>query len=435
MRRVRLGHRAVAIVAAITLGTGCASSPRVEEAAAGSATDGGTGAAPRSASSGARALPTPPTRDYLLYVASEATDEIALIRFGPGGAKVERKTSVGIMLTDPDGPHGLGVAPGGEHYYVSTAHGTPFGRLWKISTRDDEPVAQTTLGNFPASLQVSPDGLFAYVVNFNLHGEMVPSSVSVVSTPEMVEIARIPTCTMPHGSRLTADGRKHYSTCMMDEMLIEIDTRTLAVSRHFMLGRGGEHGMSGAPRGHGGMMHGTPATGGATGAAAPAHAGGHGMDAAPSAGTTCSPTWAAPSPDGTRVYVACNRASDVVEVDAGSWKLVRRIPTGEGAYNLAPTHDGTRLVVTNKRGQSVSVIDLATGRELARIPTTRPVVHGIAIPPDDGYAFISVEGVGSAPGTVDVIDLRALQKVASVDVGQMAGGIDFWKTVPAGARP
>jgi len=34
-------------------------------------------------------------------------------------------------------------------------------------------------------------------------------------------------------------------------------------------------------------------------------------------------------------------------------------------------------------------------------------------------------------GTVDVIDLRALQKVATIDVGQQAGGIDFWKVAPS----
>jgi hypothetical protein len=34
---------------------------------------------------------------------------------------------------------------------------------------------------------------------------------------------------------------------------------------------------------------------------------------------------------------------------------------------------------------------------------------------------------------VDVIDLRALARVASVDVGQQAGGIDFWKS-PTAAR-
>ena len=36
--------------------------------------------------------------------------------------------------------------------------------------------------------------------------------------------------------------------------------------------------------------------------------------------------------------------------------------------------------------------------------------------------------MGSEPGTVDVIDLRTLARVASVDVGQQAGGIDFWKS-------
>jgi DNA-binding beta-propeller fold protein YncE len=51
-------------------------------------------------------------------------------------------------------------------------------------------------------------------------------------------------------------------------------------------------------------------------------------------------------------------------------------------------------------------------------------VHGVAVSPDDRYAFVSVEGVGSEPGTVEVIDLRTLARVAAVDVGQMAGGID-----------
>ena len=43
---------------------------------------------------------------------------------------------------------------------------------------------------------------------------------------------------MPHGSRLNAQGTRHYSACMMDDMLVEIDTRTLAVSRTFLLAEG-----------------------------------------------------------------------------------------------------------------------------------------------------------------------------------------------------
>jgi DNA-binding beta-propeller fold protein YncE len=152
----------------------------------------------------------------------------------------------------------------------------------------------------------------------------------------------------------------------------------------------------------------------------------------PAAGSTkCSPTWAVPSPDAARVYVACNAANDIVEVDVQRWSLVRRIPAGDGVYNLAVSRDGRLLLATNKRGQSVSIIEVASGRELARIPTQRTVVHGIATSDDGRYAFVSVEGVGAQPGTVEMIDLRTLRRVAAVDVGQMAGGIDFWKSEPA----
>jgi len=360
-----------------------------------------------------------PAMDYLVFVASEGNDRISLVRFGPAGARVERVSKIGRNPTEPVGPHGIAVSPDRRYYYVSTAHGFPNGELWKFSTIGDSLKGTITLGAFPATLQLSPDGLYAYVVNFNLHGEMKPSSVSVVYVDEMAEVSRITTCTMPHGSRLNPQGTKHYSACMMDDALVEIDTRTLTVSRHFMLRKGSEHGEAGPL--HGGREQ-------ATG-----H-GGHGMEPPKPGDVSCSPTWAQPSADGGRVYVACNKTSDVVELDAASWKLTRRFPMGPGVYNLAVTRDGKLLVGTNKRGQSVSVVELATGKEIALLPTRRKVASGVVISPDDRYAFVTVEGVGSEPGTVEVIDLRALRTVATVDVGQQAGGIDFWKTEPSVGR-
>ena len=58
-------------------------------------------------------------------------------------------------------------------------------------------------------------------------------------------------------------------------------------------------------------------------------------------------------------------------------------------------------------------------------------MHGAVVTPDDRYAFISVEGVGSEAGTVEVIDLAALKTVGTVDVGPQAAGLDFWKTEPS----
>jgi DNA-binding beta-propeller fold protein YncE len=346
--------------------------------------------------------------DYLVYVASEGNDRVALVRFGQGKARVERERKIGINPTELVGPHGLYVSPDGRWYYVTTAHGTPNGALWKFSTATGEQAGRVELGLFPATVQIAPNGHFAWVANFNLYGEMTPSSVSVVYTDDMLEVRRIPTCVMPHGSRLSPDGKRHYSACMMNDALVEIDADRMEVTRHFVLSAGGEHGMAGP-------LHLTAPTG---------KGDGHSMGAP----ITCSPTWAEPSADGRSVWVACNKSNELVEVDVGSWAMKRRILAGDGIYNLAASRDGRRIVGTNKRGQSVSVVDATSGRELARIPTTRRLPSGLVISPDSRYAFVTQEGVGSEPGTVDVIDLRALARVASVDVGQQAGGIDFWKS-------
>ncbi|MGH9459916.1 MAG: YncE family protein [Vicinamibacteria bacterium] len=337
-----------------------------------------------------------PARDYWVYVVCESADLVQRVHFGREGARVDREVEVGLMPVDIDGPHGVDVSADGQFYYVSLAHGRPFGSLWKYRTADDSVVGRIELGMFPATLQVSEDDNFVFTVNFNLHGDIGPSSVSVVATDEMVEVARVPTCTMPHGSRINPQGTKHYSACMMDDTLVEIDAATFEVSRTFLV----------PPTGEPGLEH---------------HSAEH-EDAMP----VCSPTWAEPSSDGTSVYVACNQSNEIVEIDTRSWSVKRRLRAGEGVYNLARTGDG-RLLATNKRGQSVSVFDLRTGRELVRIPIRRRVVHGVVVAPDDLYAFVSVEGVGTEPGTVEVVDLERLETVATVDVGAQAAGIAFWK--------
>ena len=110
---------------------------------------------------------------------------------------------------------------------------------------------------------------------------MVPSSVSVVYTDDMVEVRADPH--LRHAARLPALTGRHaqYSACMMNDELVEIDADSMAVARQFMLKPGAEHGMSGPP---GGM-----AAGGTNG---------HDMGPPKPGDVGCSPTWAQPSADG-----------------------------------------------------------------------------------------------------------------------------------------
>jgi len=91
------------------------------------------------------------------------------------------------------------------------------------------------------------------------------------------------------------------------------------------------------------------------------------------------------------------------------------------------TPDGRLLIATNKRDASVSIVETESAKEVAKIPTKRKVVHGVAVSPDSRYAFVTVEGVGDEPGTVEVIDLVAKKSAGSVDTPPQAAGIDFWK--------
>ncbi len=367
---------------------------------------------PASVLSGEAAAQAP----YRLLATAESDDQVALIEFTPCtglgvpagcGARVARTYDVGVWAPETEGPHGVVPSADGRSFFVSLAHGQPFGFLQKVDLESGTASGLVTLGMFPATVDIARNGGFLWVVNFNFEDPaMAPSSVSVVDAATMAEVARTTTCRMPHGSRLNPQGTRHYSGCMMNDLLVEIDTRTFAGTRAFTLVAGKEGGVpwpTFAEASHQGM-HG-------------------GMGKMGDMSNVCSPTWAQPSADGSRIFVACNKSAEIVEVDAEAWTLVRRWKTPAAPYNLAVTPDGKLLVVTQKGPGTVSIWRLVDGLLLADIPGTRKVASGVVVSADSRYAFATLEGVGGEPGTIDVIDLRALQKVASVEIGKQAGGI------------
>ncbi len=335
-------------------------------------------------------------QSYYLYVASESDDTVSLLEFDGKEIKEKERISVGFYPTEIEGPHGITVDPNGKYWYVSLAHGNPYGKLIKYSTETNEVIDETTLGLFPASMQISKVTGFLYCVNFNLHGNMKPSTVSVVDAETMTEITQITTGSMPHGSRISSDGLKQYSVAMMSGELYEIDALSLKISRKMDL------------EDHSKMNH-------------------NNMKMDEMKHSTVKPTWVIPHPNQDVLYVAGNGSDEIIEVDIDKWDISKRIKTEKGPYNVEISPDGKYMVATLKSVAKTAVWELKSGDLIKTFDNSNSVPHGVAISSDSKYAFISVEGVGGEPGIVDVIDLENQILVDKVEIGKQAGGIAFWK--------
>ena len=337
-------------------------------------------------------------KNYYVYGAAESEDEVAVVRFDGKNATVEKRIPVGVWPVETEGPHGITISPDGQYWYLSMAHGKPYGHVYKYTTGTDEMLGRVELDLFPATMQISNATGLLYVVNFNLHGDHVPSSVSIVDPESMTEIERVTTGIMPHGSRLSLDGLRHFSVAMMSGELYEIDALSFEILRKLYVGKEAgddKHNMSG-------MKHGAKKS-------------------------MPKPTWVYPHPSKPFVYVANNGANEFIEVDLDAWEVTRRFHTSPGPYNIEVSPDGKKLAVTYKSDASTGIWDLKTGKELAKISNSRKISHGVVISLDSRYAFVSVEGKGAQPGAVDVIDLKKLRYVSTAEVGKQAGGIAFWK--------
>ncbi len=341
----------------------------------------------------------PAAAPYRLYVVSESGDIVSELVWDGLTLKTVKTVTVGVMPADIDGPHNITVSPDGRYYYVSIAHGTPFGTLWKLAVDGDSLVGRAQVEMFPTTISVTPDGELAFVANSDFHGDHPRTNlISVVYTPQMKPLTHIAACDMPHGVKVNHAGTFVYVTCMNSDEVLEIDRQSLAITRRHKTGEGmggmGGHAMAGpsVPAGPG-----------------PAH--------------DCSPTFVSLPADDKRLYVACNHGNTLQVLDVATLGLVKEIPTGTGAYNVEPSPDGRWVVVTNKKAQSVSIISADSLVEVARIPTTKKLPHGIAFSPDGRYAFVTQESIGVDPGAVDVIDLTTRTRVASAPLPLQPTGI------------
>jgi len=417
-------------------------------------------------------VPSPaPAKAYLFFMALEGSDEVALLRFDAKGLRVEHRTPFGPLPGEPESPTELyrsdvsaptfpalsgrtvllssahGFAPGtlspgprqvtlspdGRWYYVTTVHGFPSGMLLKVRIAADSSTitqppdtvrAQEQLAGEPDGVAVSPDGVLAWVTAAARTGAE-RSGVSIVYLSSMIEAGHVPTCGGALGSRLTADGARHYSVCAVDDALVEIDAAAMKVSRQLPL--------TSADR------------------------------------RRCGPSALTMVPDGARIFVACRQSGEVLEVNARSWSVARRLAVAGGPAALAVTSDGAKLVVVARSGGAISLLDVVadggspgpvqftpnfryayvtapgTGRTDifdmtamlvasagfgAPLPALQGVPAAAATSSDGRYGFVTTARSDLEPGTVAVIDLTSRRIVASLDFGRRPAGIAFWKVVP-----
>src|SRR5918997_5103514 len=94
---------------------------------------------------------------YRVGVVSESGDVATWLKPVGAGLAVDRVVPLGIMPSSIDGPHNITVSPDGKNYYVTVAHGTPFGSLWKMSMAGDSLVGRTQVELFPTTISITPD--------------------------------------------------------------------------------------------------------------------------------------------------------------------------------------------------------------------------------------------------------------------------------------
>lgn len=122
------------------------------------------------------------------------------------------------------------------------------------------------------------------------------------------------------------------------------------------------------------------------------------------------------SPDGARVYVACQGANELWVLDAAARTVMRRLAVGHQPYGVAVSPDDGRILVTNEGDSSVTMIspDFAV-KKIFRVADTP---RGVAVTADGRFAYVTHFLTRGAAGTVTEIDLtiQAVSRALSLAV-------------------
>lgn len=303
-----------------------------------------------------------------------------------------------------------------EFLYVANNHGgtvsviaiPEFEVVREIDIIADQPLGETGASTYADDIVVSADGSRMYVSRGGLrdvaafslpggdllwrldtdgladHFALSPDEKTlfvsvysedrahVIDTAEGRELARVATCSGPHGMRFSADGRRVYNGCMIGDALDVIDAASFEVTRRysflegvrpFEISRDERKAWVQLTRMHGfveidleeGRVTKTvhlPVPPGVTAQQDFPHTAHHGMTL---------------NPAGTRLCVAGTVANYVALLSVPALDLLATVPVGSEPSWAISSLDGRYCYVSSRRNDTVSVIAFDDGREVARI--------------------------------------------------------------------
>jgi YVTN family beta-propeller protein len=105
--------------------------------------------------------------------------------------------------------------------------------------------------------------------------------------------------------------------------------------------------------------------------------------------------------------------------------LAAGISSAEGPSTAGPSApSGGLLLVANKGDHTLGIVDPVSGRQVATVEESGVTGHEVIASPDGRTAYVPIYGdsgvgqPGSDGRTIDVIDLAARRRVASIDLGR-----------------
>lgn len=126
------------------------------------------------------------------------------------------------------------------------------------------------------------------------------------------------------------------------------------------------------------------------------------------------------TPDESRLYVTNIRSGSVTVIDRHSDQVIT-VPTGAGAEGIDVTPDGREVWVTNRAANTISVLEPGADAVVAAFPSGGEMPIRVKFTPDGREAWVS----NARSNTLTVFDARDRRLLSTIAVGAVPIGIQM----------